>query len=106
MVWLHDPTFFPFYHLIPIFASALEHILKSMAANDMIGPMATRITTGATIIAADALKLMEQQMDFITFDFQKGYPAYYAMVAKSNHRTTANCFLTPVSFCLHHSFEL
>ena len=92
--------------MIPIFASALELILKSIAANDMTSPKVTKITTGATIITADVLKFTGQQMDFIVVDFQKDCPTYYAMVARSNHRTTGNCFLTPVSFCLDHSSEL
>ena len=91
---------------MPIYSFTLEPILISIAANDTIGPKVTKITTDATIIATDALKSMGLQMDFIVVDFQKDFPACYAMVVKSYHRTTGNCFLTPISFCLDRSSEL
>ena len=92
--------------MIPIFASTLELNLKCIAASDTIGPKVTKITMDATIIADGTLTIMGQQMDFIVVDFQKDCPTYYAMVAKSYHRTTRNCFLTPISFCLDHSSKL
>ena len=106
----HGPVFFPFYHLMFIFAINLEPILESIDTIVMTILRAAEIIEEAvglikvTKITANMSELRLPQMDFIMLNFQKDCPINF-IAAKSNHRITMSCFKILESFCLNHSFE-